>query len=373
MKKLNAYLPFWFLLILPPLVILTGIINLVMSVVGLIVGAVILKLKDPFSNYYKDVWKIFLLSCLGSGIMALGYAIPEIFAKNEFMLNNLVTPLEYNPYTNIFSFIYMVLLLIIVSFVLYTLNKKLIIKNYASEDKIKLASILITLFIIPYLFFMPSTLFLKPNKSNLDDFRGTLAKDKTSITQIMKNLSLTEIISSYTLVTDVEPYTLNIYLEDIEAGYIKNFEMDASTIFLLVKDINEIVYHYNNLTTTYDINKINSIYGNIKNISLVDLEMRYGGKEFEKYTYLGRLGEYDVFDESDFCEETEQLIYEENDMNYYISCTKPEDIKLYDNGLRITSLKKALKEKKITVQQLLDSDLVISITGNEVDDENSHK
>jgi hypothetical protein len=56
-----------------------------------------------------------------------------------------------------------------------------------------------------------------------------------------------------------------------------------------------------------------------------------------------------------------------------MSCTKPEDIKLYNNGLRMTSLKNALKEKKINVQELLDSDLVISITGDEVDSENSSK
>ena len=149
--------------------------------------------------------------------------------------------------------------------------------------------------------------------------------------------------------------------------------MDASIIFFLVEDVNEIVFHHSNLTTTYDINKINSIYGNIKKISLIDIEMRYSGKEFENYTYLGRLADYDVFDESDFCEESEQLIYEEKGMHYYMSCTKPEDIKLYNNGLRMTSLKKALKEKKINVQELLDSDLVISITGDEVDSENSSK
>lgn len=373
MKKLNAYLPFWFLLILPPLVILTGVINLVMSIIGLAVGAVILKIKDPFSKYYKDVWKLFLLTCLGSIIMLVGYGVPELFSKNEFLLNNLITPLEYNPYTAVFSFIYMVVLLLIVSFTIYKLNKNLIVKKYAGEDNVRMVSILMTLFLMPYLFFMPSTLFLNPNKSNLDDFRGTLVKDKTSIKQIMNNLSLTENISSYTLVTDVEPYTLNIYLEDIEAGYIKNFEMDASIIFFLVEDVNEIVFHHSNLTTTYDINKINSIYGNIKKISLIDIEMRYSGKEFENYTYLGRLAGYDVFDESDFCEESEQLIYEEKGMHYYMSCTKPEDIKLYNNGLRMTSLKKALKEKKINVQELLDSDLVISITGDEVDSENSSK
>ena len=212
MKKLNAYLPFWFLLILPPLVILTGVINLVMSIIGLAVGAVILKIKDPFSKYYKDVWKLFLLTCLGSIIMLVGYGVPELFSKNEFLLNNLITPLEYNPYTTVFSFIYMVVLLLIVSFTIYKLNKNLIVKKYAGEDNVRMVSILMTLFLMPYLFFMPSTLFLNPNKSNLDDFRGTLVKDKTSIKQIMNNLSLTENISSYTLVTDVEPYTLNIYL-----------------------------------------------------------------------------------------------------------------------------------------------------------------
>jgi hypothetical protein len=365
MKKNYAYLPFWFLLILPPLLLLTGIMNFVMCVIALIIGALILKVKDPFSVYYKNIWKLYVLSILGSFLAVLGYGIPEFFRTNKFLLENLVTPLEYNPYKKLLSFVYIAFIFIIIFFVLFKLVKRLIVKKISSEEKNKLASIFITIFIMPYLFLMPSTLFIKPNKSNLDDFIGTLMKDKTSVVQIMKNLALTENISSYTLVTNEEPYTLHIYLQDVEAGFIKNFEMDAATIFLVIKDVNEVVYHLNNISYTYDINKINSIFGNIKKTSLNELQLRYGGKEFKNYMYLGRLEDYDVFDESEFCEEESQLIYESNGLHYYMSCTKPEDIKLYKNGLRITSLQAALKDEKITVDDLINSDLIIDITGNE--------
>lgn len=371
MKKNYAYLPFWFLLILPPLVLLTGIMNFVMCVIALIIGALILKVTDPFSVYYKNIWKLFVLSILGGFLTASGYGIAECFRGDKFILKNLVTPLEYNPYKNVISFGYMIFLFVLIFFILYMLIKRLIVKNIGLEEKRKMASFILTLFIMPYLFFMPSTMFIKPNKSNLDDFIGTIMKDKTSVVQIMKNLALTENISSYTLVTNKEPYTLHIYLEDIEAGFIKNFEMDAATIFLVIKDVNEVVYHLNGITYTYDINKINSIFGNIKKTSLNELQHRYGGKEFKNYVYLGRLNDYDVFDESEFCEEEIQLIHEYNGMHYYMSCTKPEDIKLYKNGLRIMSLQDALKKEKINTDDLLNSDLIISITGDEEDQNES--
>ncbi|MBQ2409202.1 MAG: hypothetical protein II309_07185, partial [Bacilli bacterium] len=224
MKKNYAYLPFWFLLILPPLVLLTGIMNFVMCVIALIIGALILKVSDPFSVYYKNIWKLFVLSILGGFLTASGYGIAECFRGDKFILKNLVTPLEYNPYKNVISFGYMIFLFVLIFFILYMLIKRLIVKNIGLEEKRKMASFILTLFIMPYLFFMPSTMFIKPNKSNLDDFIGTIMKDKTSVVQIMKNLALTENISSYTLVTNKEPYTLHIYLEDIEAGFIKNFE-----------------------------------------------------------------------------------------------------------------------------------------------------
>ena len=90
MKKNYAYLPFWFLLILPPLVLLTGIMNFVMCVIALIIGALILKVSDPFSVYYKNIWKLFVLSILGGFLTASGYGIAECFRGNKFILKNLV-------------------------------------------------------------------------------------------------------------------------------------------------------------------------------------------------------------------------------------------------------------------------------------------
>ena len=54
-----------------------------------------------------------------------------------------------------------------------------------------------------------------------------------------------------------------------------------------------------------------------------------------------------------------------------MSCTKPEDIKLYKNGLRIMSLQDALKKEKINTDDLLNSDLIISVTGDEEDQNES--
>ncbi|MEG0407793.1 MAG: DUF4825 domain-containing protein [Bacilli bacterium] len=369
MKKFNSYIPLWLLLILPPIIILTLMYGFLMSGVAIFLGAVALKITNPFDDYFKNVLKLFFITIFGDFLCAFLFLAPEFLYKIKIIKTNIITPLEYNPYKNIFSFIYVLLIALIIGYTLYRLISKIILKK---QSKI-FVNVIMLLFIFPYLFFVPSTFLLEKNKSNLDDFRGTLAQDKSNIVSILNNLNLSKNINSYVLETKKEPYTLQIFLDNQVESYQKKFEIDAATIFMLVKNVNEIVYHMEDSTYTYDINKINSIFGDVKNKNLNDLKKRYTTTYFKNKIYLGRIKNYDVFDVSEMCEDEPQLIYEEKEIHYYLNCTRAEDIILIDSTNNKINIKKAFSNNLINVDNLLSSDLNIIVTGKEEKDENISK
>ena len=113
MKKTYGYIPLWFLLIVPPLLIFTFIFNFIQCGLAILCGAILLKIKDPFNNYYKRIMTAFVLAIEADIICILFYALPELLYKIDFLNKNLITPLEYNPYKNIFSFIYIFVLIVL--------------------------------------------------------------------------------------------------------------------------------------------------------------------------------------------------------------------------------------------------------------------
>ena len=368
MKKTYGYIPLWFLLIVPPLLIFTFIFNFIQCGLAILCGAILLKIKDPFNNYYKRIMTAFILAIEADIICILFYALPELLYKIDFLNKNLITPLEYNPYKNIFSFIYIfILFIVLIKFIFKRTNKRVLKGFEENDDKLR-ANILITTLLIPYLFFIPSTLLLKPNKSNLEDFRGTISTDRKSTIQILNNLNVSKYISSYTLDTSKEPYTLNIYLNKFTKDRRKKLEIDAATIYLLIRDINEIVYYMDDTTYTYDINRINDIFSNIKRCTLSDIKDRYSTKPFMEYTYFGRIDDYDVFDIGKG-EIKEQLIYNDMGIHYYLEGTDYNKIFLYKGEHRYKTLKEALETNEIDIETLQDSELEIIITGVEEDED----
>lgn len=371
MKKTYGYIPLWFLLILPPLVVLTLACNFLFAGVALISGAIILKIKDPFNDYYKRILRLFLLTIEVDIFCALCYGLPEFLNKIEFLNKNLITPLEYNPYKKILSFIYISLVFILITKFIYKKINKKILKEFEDNDNKIRAGIIMTMFLIPYIFFVPSEMIVKRNKSNLDDFRGTVMTDKTSIVQLLANLNISKYISSYSLETNVQPYTLHIYLDNITKDSKKKMEIDAATIFLLIKDVNEIKFYMNESTYTYDINRINEIFGNIKRKSLQDINIRYSTKQFKNNTYLGRINGHDVFDIGN-SKKNNKLLYDDNGVHYYLNVTNINQVYLYDKEKQLGKLKDEIINKKITVTDLKESELEIILTGNEVNDEDNN-
>jgi hypothetical protein len=198
---------------------------------------------NGFSKYSKNIFKLwgisFLLDITGFILLLL----PEFLSKIAFFDKNLVKPLEYNPYSKIFSAIYTILIIIFIIFFAFKLTNKFIIKGIdVPKSKMIVVKFIMIACVLPYLLFIPSTTVIKPNKNNLEDFKGTVIGDKDGIITLMKYLSVSKYIDSYVVDNHTESYSINLYLKTIDVNYIQKFEMDAATIFNLTKDVNVVNY-----------------------------------------------------------------------------------------------------------------------------------
>lgn len=366
-ERYNSYLPLWFLLVMPPLVLILLCFNFIMSAVGLLISLFMLGTPDAFTKYSKNVFKVFGITLLLDFVSFILLLIPEFFHKVSFVQENLIYPLEHNPYSTVVSTIYILgVFLIVISLAYLLIKNKIVNKMDETKKKKRLVKVMLTLFVIPYLFFVPSSLFIKEEKSTLEDFRGTIIGNKSDIVNILRNLNVSEYINSYVLIDHKEPYTIYVSLKDIEYNHLMMFESDASVILALVDDVNEVIFKMSGKEYKYNINDINEIFGDVKKKSLTAIEERYSNIKFDNYIYYGRLNGYDVFDTSEVCEENLEKIYEANETIYYIECSTLDNIKLYKKG-EVISLKKAFKNGIVTIDNILSSNLPVVMAAREIE------
>ena len=357
--KLRSYLPIWFIVMVPPTILLLFGYNFIFCSFALIFALISIKDDDAFDKYTKCIgrlWGIsFLLDLIGLALLI----VPEFFSKIKFINDNLVYPLEHNPYTKVLSFIYMILVFAILYFIGYKLIKKFIIKRIRKkEDLGRRITIVMTLFIVPYLFFVPTTMFEKTSKSSLEDFKGTLLQKNSDIVNLVKFLNVSEFITTYHLDITVQPYTLKFNVKDLDTNAYLYFEQDASIIFNLISNVNEVVFTLDDKDYVYKINDINKIFKDIKSKSLNDISSYYKDSKFKDYIYYGFIKDYTVFDTSEYCLEEKQLLFKDDNYNYYFKCTDLSKIMLYSKDEEYT-LKDALDKKVITKEEVLNSNLTI--------------
>lgn len=355
MKKLNAYFPIWILMLVPPILFVTLTFNFVMVIIGAAIVFFLINKKKDVKFFFTSVLKLWGATILLDVFSLLLLAIPQFFYEFETIKENLIIPLEQNPYTNIYSAIYMVFVAIMNILLISALTKKIMLKKKEMNDSKKKISIFILIvFMIPYLFFIPSNKIVKTEYNSLQEYKGTTMKNKSRVSSLLKNLGISENISSYVLDTHTEPYTLYIYINDTEINHQMLFERESAILFNVIDDVNEVVFNYKDKKYTYTINSINKIFSNIKKKDLVKIYDRYEDSKFSEYIYLGRINDFDIFDTSEFCELDHQFLFTALNTNYYLSCTAVEQIILYGKDEEL-NIKDALTNRNITEYDLLNS------------------
>ena len=192
-------------------------------------------------------------------------------------------------------------------------------------------------------------------------FKNTDLSDIESIKKILKKLEYGE--------EDFSFKTLNKTLivdYDIELYNYKTFEKNASYLFYLINDLENIVFNIDETKYSFNYNNISLIYNGFKKTKISDIEKRYNNKNFNN-VYLGNInGNIDLFDSSDLCIEEYKEFYEDDNYKYYITCSSLDDvIVVIDN--ESYKLVDALNDKKFSIDDLfkINVKLIKEVKNNE--------
>lgn len=361
MKKLyNVIFPIWLILVIPPILLITLPSNFIIDSLVLLITLKLLKIDNIFDEYKQSILKVWIFGFIVDIFGSLLLLITQFIGNNEYLYENLIYPLMWNPFKTIIAFIYVLIVVIICGLLIYLINYKFSFKknNLDNRNK-KIISIMLGLITAPYLFFLPTGLFYTSNTVDLNEYQDTYIGDNSKVGAIINEISSGAYLKEFSLDTGEKPYGIIInYKDDIYGNIYMDIERDALILFKLIKNIDYVEFNISDKKYTFDSNYINSIFENIKEIELHDINIRYGNEYFNNYIYLGHIGKYDIFDTSTYCSENKNLIYSDSNYNYFIMCSTIDNLYLIDNENKI-ELKKAIDEKLISIDDLFNIDLKI--------------
>jgi len=156
-KKLyNIIFPIWILFIVPPAILIVLPSNFIIDSLVLIITLKILRINNIKEIYKKTILKVWLFGFFADIIGAIFLLISQ-FIPGEFWYDNILAPLMWNPFENIFSFIYCTIGILISGVFIYLFNKKITFKNIDLKDNLKKKiAFVLSLITMPYLFYLPT-------------------------------------------------------------------------------------------------------------------------------------------------------------------------------------------------------------------------
>ena len=155
-KLYNIIFPIWILFIVPPIILVVLPSNFIIDSLVLIITLKVFKIHNIKEIYIKTIFKIWIFGFFADIIGAIFLLISQ-FIPGEFWYNNILAPLMWNPFENVFSFIYCTFGVLISGMFIYLFNKKIIFKTIDIKDNIKKKiAISLTIITAPYLFYLPS-------------------------------------------------------------------------------------------------------------------------------------------------------------------------------------------------------------------------
>ncbi|MEG0026199.1 MAG: hypothetical protein RR847_02710 [Bacilli bacterium] len=247
-----------------------------------------------------------------------------------------------NPYDNLGSILYLLLIFIICGFFIFIMNKKFIFRGYNW-----LVSFVISFLLLPFIFLIPSYLLYSKDSVILSKF---VMLESSSVKTTVDNLNIPfedlEIKHDSIVITYNNDEYYNLY---------KTLEQDASLLFKLSRHLNDITYIVNGNKYIFKRDDINNIYGNVKNVTYKNILKRYEGI---KNIYFGHVNDFDIIDKSEICMDRKQLIYEDDNNAYYVTCS--DITKLYLVSGDKSYLLKDEIGTKVSLDLLFNSGLILN-------------
>ena len=165
-KLYNVLFPIWMLLIFPItwLIILPG--NFIVDTIVLLITLKIIKPKDIKDIYKKSIFRVWILGFLSDfvcgAILLLGTNI-----TGNWWYAHIAEPISTNPFNNFYSFIYVLIALVIAGLLIYFFNYKISFKNTGlPRETIKKIALALAIFTAPWVVLIPSNLIYKHTMSD---------------------------------------------------------------------------------------------------------------------------------------------------------------------------------------------------------------
>lgn len=164
-KLYNLFFPVWLLLFIPPIIFVVLPINLLIDSIVIIFTLKYLNVTNYWNKTKSVIIKIWLCGFIADIIGAL-LMFSAILIDDYVFHNGLnwwyehVLAINYNPFANIFAFLWTTLCLLITSIFIFLFNyyfclKKIQIDNI-QRRKLSISS---SIFTTPYIFYLPTTIF----------------------------------------------------------------------------------------------------------------------------------------------------------------------------------------------------------------------
>lgn len=158
-KIYNMIFPFWFLLIMPITWLIILPANFILDSLLLVIFMKIVKADNIIEEYKKSIVKVWIFGFLADiiGCIPLIFMAFSEIGEGTYIYDSLRDGIMMKPVSNIYSFMFTLVCVVISAILIYFFDYKITLKNTKLSDiQKKKTAILMAVFTAPYLFFLPA-------------------------------------------------------------------------------------------------------------------------------------------------------------------------------------------------------------------------
>ncbi|MDI6618124.1 MAG: hypothetical protein QME45_05530 [Clostridiales bacterium] len=167
MRKITLYnviFPIWFLLFLPPVIIITLIGNFIIDSLVIIACFFVFRLgniqKSLKTFYKKSILKVWIFGFLADIIGASILFLLGMFGNSLGLPNELIAGINYDPFSHPAAVAIIIFSMLISAVFIYVFNYKFTFKKQIEDKRLRLkTAIFVAIITMPWTFLLPTKWF----------------------------------------------------------------------------------------------------------------------------------------------------------------------------------------------------------------------
>ncbi len=160
----NIIFPIWFLLFNPKYLLIALPIIFVIDSIALFISLLIFRKGDVLRTYKKVILKVFIVSAISYILGSLFLLAISFLPITSSWYENVISTIMYNPFENVFSFLFVAISVLIAAVSMHIFNIKISFKKTDMDEKTKKRiALLVSIIAAPYLFFYPTKIAYEGN------------------------------------------------------------------------------------------------------------------------------------------------------------------------------------------------------------------